>query len=118
MVAGSGYDACRQDWRHTLAAGPAAWAGNAKSIPRSLDLLADLTVHQFWSVCASELYISEAVAGAIGMILELERGFGGLVHISPEPMRQAAKALEPRSHDTAGLGQSRSNKVSRSGLWD
>jgi hypothetical protein len=59
-----------------------------------------------------------AVAGAIGMILELERGFGGLVHISPEPMRQAAKALEPRSHDTAGLGQSRSNKVSRSGLWD
>jgi hypothetical protein len=59
-----------------------------------------------------------AVAGAIGMILELERGFGGLVHISPQPMRQAAKALEPRSHDTAGLGQSRSNKVSRSGLWD
>jgi hypothetical protein len=36
-----------------------------------------------------------AVAGAIGMILELERGFGGLVHISPEPMRQAAKALDP-----------------------
>ena len=59
-----------------------------------------------------------AVAGAVGMILELERGFGGLVHISPEPRRQAAKALEPRSHDTAGLGQSRSNKVSRSGLWD
>jgi hypothetical protein len=59
-----------------------------------------------------------AVAGAIGMILELEKGFGGLVHISPQPMRQAAKALEPRSHDTAGLGQNRSNKVSRSGLWD
>jgi len=34
------------------------------------------------------------VAGAIGMILELEKGFGGLVHISPQPMRQAVKALE------------------------
>jgi hypothetical protein len=59
-----------------------------------------------------------AVAGAIGMILELERGFGGLVHISPEPMRQAARALEPRSNRTAGLGQNKSNKVSRSGFWD
>ena len=35
-----------------------------------------------------------AVAGAIGMILELERGFGGLVHISPQPMRQAVNALQ------------------------
>ena len=35
-----------------------------------------------------------AVAGAIGMILELERGFGALVHISPQPMRQAVKTLE------------------------
>src|SRR5262249_33407818 len=26
---GSGSDACWQDWRHTLAARPAAWAGNA-----------------------------------------------------------------------------------------
>jgi hypothetical protein len=59
-----------------------------------------------------------AVAGAVGMILELEKGFGGLVHISPQPMRQAAKALETRSNDTAGLGQNRSNKVSRSALWD
>src|SRR5262245_2567429 len=58
MVAGSGDDACRQDWRHTLAAGPAAWAGNAKSIPRSLGVLADLTVRQFWSVRAAQLYIS------------------------------------------------------------
>jgi len=46
-----------------------------------------------------------AVAGAVGMILELEKGFGGLVHISPQPMRQAAQALETRSNDTAGLGQ-------------
>ena len=35
-----------------------------------------------------------AVAGAVGMFLELEQGFGGVVHISPEPMRQAVKTLE------------------------
>ena len=52
------------------------------------------------------------------MILELEKGFGGLIHISPQPMRQAAKVLETKSNDTAGLGQNRSNKVSRSRLWD
>jgi hypothetical protein len=46
-----------------------------------------------------------AVAGALGMILALENGFGGLVHISPQPMRQAAKALETQSNDTAGIGQ-------------
>jgi hypothetical protein len=59
-----------------------------------------------------------AVAGAVGMILELEKGFGGLVYISPQPMRQAAKALETRSNDTAGLGQNGSKKVSSSRLWD
>jgi hypothetical protein len=56
-----------------------------------------------------------AVAGAIGMILELEKGVGGLVHISPQPMRQAAQALENRSHATAGLGQKSSKTES---LWD
>jgi uncharacterized membrane protein YqgA involved in biofilm formation len=35
-----------------------------------------------------------AVAGAVAMILELEQGLGGLVRISPEPMRQAVKTLE------------------------
>jgi hypothetical protein len=35
-----------------------------------------------------------AVAGAVAMFLELEQGFGGLVRISPEPMRQAVKTLE------------------------
>ena len=59
-----------------------------------------------------------AVAGALGMILTLEDGFGGLVHISPQPMRQAAKALETRSNDTAGLDQNKPNKLSRSRLWD
>src|SRR4029450_848087 len=57
MVAGSGYDACRQDWRHPLAAGPTARAGNAKGIPRSLGVLADLTVRQFWSLRAAQRYI-------------------------------------------------------------
>jgi len=28
------------------------------------------------------------------MILELERGFGGLIHISPEPMHQAVNKLQ------------------------
>jgi len=39
-----------------------------------------------------------AVAGAIGMILELERGFGGLVHISPQPMRHAVNTLQTERH--------------------
>jgi hypothetical protein len=34
-----------------------------------------------------------AVAGAIGIILELERGFGGLVHISSHPMHQTVNTL-------------------------
>jgi hypothetical protein len=38
-----------------------------------------------------------AVAGAVGMILELEKGFGGLVHISPQPMQQAVKVLEAQT---------------------
>jgi hypothetical protein len=35
-----------------------------------------------------------AVAGAVVMILELEQGFGRLVHVSPQPIRQAVKALQ------------------------
>jgi hypothetical protein len=35
-----------------------------------------------------------AVAGAVAMVLELEQGFGGLVRISPEPMRHAVQVLE------------------------
>jgi hypothetical protein len=35
-----------------------------------------------------------AVAGAVAMFLELEQGFGGVVRISPEPMRHAVKVLE------------------------
>jgi hypothetical protein len=35
-----------------------------------------------------------AIAAAIVMILELEKGFGALVHISPQPMRQAVQSME------------------------
>ena len=35
-----------------------------------------------------------AVSAAIGMILELEQGLGGLIHISPQPMRQAVMVLD------------------------
>ena len=40
-----------------------------------------------------------AVAGAVAMFLELEQGLGGLVHISPDPMRQAVRALEAEQSD-------------------
>jgi uncharacterized membrane protein YqgA involved in biofilm formation len=37
-----------------------------------------------------------AVAGAIGMILELEQGFGRMVHISPQPMHHAINTLQTK----------------------
>jgi hypothetical protein len=40
-----------------------------------------------------------AVSGAVEMILELEQPFGGLLHVSPTPMRQAVNALNhPDTH--------------------
>ena len=42
-----------------------------------------------------------AVAAAVGMFLELEQGFGGLVRVSPLPMRQAVKTLEARLEPSA-----------------
>jgi len=53
----------------------------------------NVTTALFLTLCAM------AVAGAVGMILELEKGFGSIVHISPEPMRQAVKALEAEKED-------------------
>jgi hypothetical protein len=35
-----------------------------------------------------------AVTGAVAMFLELEQGFGRIIHISPKPMRQAVQLLE------------------------
>ena len=44
-----------------------------------------------------------AIAGAIGMILELERGFGGLVQVSPQSMNHAVAVLKAESdNETAG----------------
>lgn len=40
-----------------------------------------------------------AVAGAIGMVLELENGIDGIVKVSPAPMRQALKTLNVRLSD-------------------
>jgi hypothetical protein len=44
-----------------------------------------------------------AIAGAIGMILELERGFGGLVQVSPQPLNHAVVILQADSNtETVG----------------
>src|SRR5262245_50418502 len=59
---------------------------------------------------------SLAVAGAVGVILELEKGVGGLVHISPVPMRHAVEALEAESTELPGADQNGSDKLSSSGL--
>lgn len=42
-----------------------------------------------------------AIAGAIGMIMELERGFGGLVHVSPLPMNHAVEVLQGEAANEA-----------------
>jgi hypothetical protein len=47
-----------------------------------------------WTSAVTLTLCALAVAGAVAMFLELEQGFGGLVRISPEPMRQAVKTLE------------------------
>ena len=101
MVAGSGYDACWENRRYALAAESASWTGNAKSIPRSPSILANPLFASFGLFAPRNLtsavtltLCALAVAGAFGMILELERGFGGLIHISPQPMLQAVKTLD------------------------
>jgi len=44
-----------------------------------------------------------AIAGAIGMILELEHGFGGIVRVSPQPMNHVVAVLEAQTkNETAG----------------
>ena len=43
-----------------------------------------------------------AVAAAVGMFLELEQGFGGLVRVSPQPMRHAAQMLQARLEPSVG----------------
>ena len=50
-----------------------------------------------------------AVAGAVTMFLELEQGFGRMIHVSPKPMRQAVGILEAQE------GERRSNAAAGSG---
>jgi hypothetical protein len=50
-----------------------------------------------------------AVAGAIGMVLELEKGFGGLIHVSPQPMRQAVAQLQFESNAASSRGREESH---------
>src|SRR5215471_19796068 len=40
-----------------------------------------------------------AVTGAVAMFLELEQGFGRIIHISPKPMRQAVQLLEAQESE-------------------
>jgi hypothetical protein len=40
-----------------------------------------------------------AIAGSIGMILELERGFGGLVRVSPQAMNYVVDALQAEANN-------------------
>jgi len=47
-----------------------------------------------WTSAVTLTLCALAVAGAVGMFLELEQGFGHFVRVSPQAMRQAARTLE------------------------
>lgn len=47
-----------------------------------------------WTSVVTLTLCALAVAGAVSMFLELEQGFGDVIHISPQPMSQAVKTLE------------------------
>jgi hypothetical protein len=48
------------------------------------------------------------VAGAVGMFLELEQGFGRLVHVSPQPMHQGVRALQAEQEKQPSSASGRS----------
>ena len=100
MVVGSGNDPCGQDRRHTLIAQQIG-QGTPKAFVALLVFWLALLFASFGLFAPPNLtsavtltLCALAVAGAVATFLELERGFGGLVRISPEPMRQAVKILE------------------------
>lgn len=71
--------------------------GTPKAFVALLVFWLALLFAQFWSLSTVTLTLCAlAVAGAVAMFLELEQGFGGLVRISPEPMRKAVKTLEAK----------------------
>jgi hypothetical protein len=47
-----------------------------------------------WTSAIILILCAMAVSGAVGMFLEMEQGFGGIVRISGQPMRQAVESLE------------------------
>ena len=100
MVAGTGHDIGCQDRRCTLGISPAGGLGNAKGVRRALVFWLTLLFSSFalfappnFTSAATLTLCALAVSGAVGMILELEQGLGGLIHISPQPMLQAVMAL-------------------------
>src|SRR5215471_13918126 len=100
MAAGASHDASRQDWRYPLAAGPAERREDSKGVRRLLtfwltSLFASFGLfapHNLVAALALTL-CALAVSGAIGMILELEQTFGGLLRVSPRPMHSALSIL-------------------------
>src|SRR6516165_1826989 len=55
-----------------------------------------------------------AVAGAVAGFLELEQGFGQLIRVSPEPMRQAVRVLQVEQEKrTSSVSESRATDDSR-----
>src|SRR3954470_22297779 len=108
MVARPGHDARGQDWRRALVAGPAGGARNSQTLRCSPDILAGPAVRQFWPVRAAQLDVCghpDAVRTSGGrrfaMFLELEQGFGSVIRISPEPMREAVKTLQAQHFPAA-----------------
>jgi hypothetical protein len=49
--------------------------------------------------CITLTLCALAIAGSIGMILELERGFGGLVRVSPQAMNYVVDALHAEANN-------------------
>jgi hypothetical protein len=54
-----------------------------------------------------------AVAAAVAMILELENGFKGVVHVSPGPMRQVVKTLQAEARNEAVAQRSMNSSAMR-----
>jgi len=63
------------------------------SNPSTYELLQQFAPHN-WTSAVTLTLCALAVAGAVGMFLELEQGFGHFVRVSPQAMRQAARTLE------------------------
>jgi hypothetical protein len=105
-VAGAGHGTRLQDRRYSFSSGPTQWARNSKRCPLAPSLLAYLLFASFALFAPSNVITKAtltlcalAIAGSIGMILELERGFGGLVQVSPQAMNHAVAALQAEANN-------------------